>query len=191
MEDNILIEKIKRGDQKALESLFLLYKDKVYNTILSYLQNIEDTEEVLQDVFTEVFFSASKFKGKSSLNTWLYRITVNKSLDWLRHKRRKKRFASFISIFNRNTGSLEIDKPDFYHPGIETELKEQSALLFKALDTLTKNQKTTFILSKIEGLSNKEISKILNVSVSSVESLMVRAKRNLKEYLSDKIEELL
>lgn len=190
MEETDLIEKIKRGDQRALESLFFIYKDKVFNTALSYLQNNEDAEEILQDVFVEVFNSADKFKGNSSISTWIYRITVNRSLDRLRHRNRKKRFAVFTSIFNRDTGALEIDQPEFYHPGIESDLKERSAILFKALNRMPENQRASFILSKIEGLSYKEISEILNISVSAVESLMVRAKQNLRDYLSDKYDEL-
>jgi len=189
-EQDKLIEDLKSGDPKALESLFLIYKDKVYNTVLSYLQNVQDAEEITQDVFIEVFNSASKFKGRSSLNTWIYRIAVNKSLDKIKYQKRKKRFAVITSIFGGDSGELTIDTPDFIHPGVESDLKEQSQILFKALDKLPENQRSAFILSKLESLSNKEISEILNCSVSAVESLLFRAKQSLVKVLSSKFDEL-
>jgi RNA polymerase sigma factor (sigma-70 family) len=190
LEQDKLISDLKRGDPKALESLFSVYKDKVLNTALGYLQNIEDAEEITQDVFVEIFNSAGKFKGDSALNTWIYRITVNKCLDRIKYQKRKKRFAVISSIFKSDTGELNIDMQDPIHPGIETELKERSQILFKALNKLPDNQKTAFILSKIESLSYKEISEVLKCSISSVESLIFRAKQNLKKELSAKFDEL-
>ncbi len=190
MEHDKLIEDLKRGDPKALESLFLIYKDRVYNTALGYLQNIQDAEELTQDVFIEIFNSASKFKGDSAFTTWIYRITVNKSLDKIKYQKRRKRFAVLTSIFKPDSPELAIDTPDFIHPGIEIELKECSQLLFNALNELPENQKTAFILSKIELLSQKEISEIMKTSVSSVESLIFRAKQNLKNILGKKYDEL-
>lgn len=190
MEHDKLIEDLKRGDPGALESLFSIYKDRVYNTALGYLQNIQDAEELTQDVFIEIFNSASKFKGDSALTTWVYRITVNKSLDKIKYQKRRKRFAVITSIFSPDSAGLAIDTPDFIHPGIEIELKESSQILFKALNNLPENQKTAFILSKIELLSQKEISEIMKTTVSSVESLIFRAKQNLKNTLSKKYDEL-
>lgn len=185
-----LINELKRGDPRALENLFSIYKDKVFNTAVSYLQNIQDAEELTQDVFIEIFNSAGKFKGDSSLSTWIYRITVNKALDKLKFNKRRKRFAVITSIFKPDSAELAIDTPDFIHPGTETELMERSQLLFKALDNLPENQKTAFILSKLESLSQKEISAIMKISVSSVESLIFRARQNLKNLLINKFDEL-
>lgn len=190
MEQDKLIEDLKRGDPKALESLFLIYKDRVFNTAISYIQNIQDAEELTQDVFVEVFSSAGKFKGDSALATWIYRITINKCLDKIKYQKRRKRFAVLTSIFKPDSPELAIDTPDFIHPGIEIELKERSQHLFKTLNELPENQKTAFILSKIELLSQKEISEIMKTSVSSVESLIFRAKQNLKNILGKKFDEL-
>lgn len=190
MKQDKLIEDLKRGDPNSLESLFSVYKDRVFNTAVSYLQNIQDAEELTQDVFIEIFNSAGKFKGDSALSTWIYRITVNKALDRLKFNKRRKRFAVITSIFKPDSAELAIDTPDFIHPGTEIELKESSKLLFKALDRLPENQKTAFILSKLESLSQKEISVIMKISVSSVESLLFRARQNLKSMLDKKYDEL-
>jgi len=185
-----LISDLKLGNQKALEELYNLYKNKVYNTVISYIQNPADAEEITQDIFIEIFNSINKFKGESNLSTWIYRIAVNKSLDFIRYTKRKKRFSVITSIFNPKTGELLIDQPDFIHPGVEIELRERSSILFKAIDILPANQKTAFILSKVEGLSNNEISEIMKNSLSSVESLLFRAKQNLRKQLNDKYDEL-
>ncbi len=190
MKQDKIIEDLKRGDPGSLESLFSVYKDRVFNTAVSYLQNIQDAEELTQDVFIEIFNSAEKFKGDSSLSTWIYRITVNKALDKLKFNKRRKRFAVITSIFKPESAELAIDTPDFIHPGTEMELKERSQLLFKALNELPENQKTAFILSKLESLSQKEISAIMKVSVSSVESLIFRARQGLKNILNEKYDEL-
>lgn len=184
MEEKLLIEGLKRGDPVSLEHLFNIFKDKIYNTAISYVQNAEDAEELTQDVFIEAFRSIEKYKGDSSLSTWIYRITVNKSLDFIRYTKRKKRFAILTNLFNPQTGEQQFEITDFVHPGTELEKKEQSTYLFKALEKLPKNQKTAFILSKIEGLSYAEISEVMKLSISSVESLLFRARQNLKKNLS-------
>jgi RNA polymerase sigma-70 factor (family 1) len=174
----------------SFESLYNQFKDEAYNTSLSYLHNPQDAEEITQDVFVEVFKSLDKFKGESNIGTWIYRITVNKSLDFLRHKKRKKRFAFITSIFDPETGEQKVEQSDFIHPGVELEQRERSAALFKAIDKLPANQKTAFILSKIEGLSYAEISEVMNTSISSIESQIFRAKKNLKKILSRVYDEL-
>lgn len=167
----------------SFQEIYDTYKNKVFNTVISYLQNQEDAEEVTQDVFIEVHRSINTFEGKSSLSTWIYRISINKSLDFIKSKNRKKRFAFISSLFN-DAGDLKHDSPDFYHPGIQLEQKENSAILFKAIHALPENQKTAFILSKVEGLSYNEISEVMKMSVSSIESLLFRAKQNLQKELA-------
>lgn len=166
------------------QEIYETYKNKVFNTVLGYLQNTEDAEETTQDVFVEIHRSIKSFEGKSSLSTWIYRIAVNKSLDFIKNKNRKKRFAFLSSLFDES-GAIKHDSPDFHHPGVQLEQKENAALLFKAVDQLPENQKTAFILSKVEGLSYAEISEVMQLSISSVESVLFRAKQNLQKKLSD------
>lgn len=167
----------------SFQEIYEKYKNKVFNTVISYLQNQEDAEEVTQDVFVEVHRSIQSFEGKSSLSTWIYRISINKSLDFIKSKNRKKRFAFMSSLFN-SAGDLQHDAPNFFHPGVILENKEKAAILFKAINSIPENQKTAFILSKVEGLSYVEISEVMQMSVSSVESLLFRAKQNLQKELA-------
>lgn len=159
------------------------YGDRVHNTILSIIQNKEDAEDLTQEVFVEVFNSISKFKGESQLYTWVYRIATTKALDLQRKRKAKKRFAFIISIFSNEDEEMQIS--DFVHPGIIIENEERSKILFNAMNKLSENQKIAFTLSQIENLSYKEIAEVMKVSVSSVESLIFRAKANLKKLLKD------
>jgi RNA polymerase sigma factor (sigma-70 family) len=168
----------------SFHEIYEQYKNKVFNTVLSYLQNTEDAEETTQDVFIEIHRSINSFEGKSSLSTWIYRISINKSLDFIKSKNRKKRFAFLTNLFDES-GNIKHDPPDFFHPGVQLENKEKSAILFKAINTIPENQKTAFILSKIEGLSYIEIAEVMQTSIPSVESLLFRAKQNLQKELSN------
>ena len=161
------------------------HKVRVFNTAISFLQNKEDAEDLTQEVFIEVYHSLEKFKGESSISTWIYRITVNKSLDHLRKKNTKKRFGFITSLFNKESGEVNIDAGHFDHPGILLEKKENARLLFDAIEQLPENQKTAFILFHIEELSQKEIGAVMNLSARAVESLIQRAKATLRIKLKD------
>ncbi|MFY0652150.1 MAG: RNA polymerase sigma factor [Cyclobacteriaceae bacterium] len=180
-----LFDRLANADETALDEIYELFHIKVYNTVLGYLQNQDDAEEITQDVFVEIFKSASKFKGQSSPGTWIYRIAVNKSLDFIRYKQRKKRFADVRRLFSGSLDSPVLDIPDFNHPGVVAENKENAAILFKVIDTLPENQKTAFILSYVEELSRQEVADIMEVTLKSVDSLLFRAKGSLKNKLSD------
>jgi RNA polymerase sigma-70 factor (ECF subfamily) len=156
----------------------------VYNTAMGLLQNAEDAEDAAQEVFIQVFESVSSFKEESKFSTWIYRITVSKCLDHLRKKKRKKRFAFVLSLYGKDNG-LMIDPPDFFHPGIKAENKENATVLFKAIDQLPTNQKIAFVLSKIENLSYREIGDVMKSSESSVDALLQRAKKNLQKSLKE------
>ncbi|NHM06901.1 RNA polymerase sigma factor [Flavobacterium sp. CYK-4] len=164
------------------QQLYNQHHIMVYNLALHYLQNIEDAEEITQDVFVQAYHALESFKAQSSLKTWLYRITINKCLDFIKHKNSQKRFF----IFGRKSQSETeyLNSSNFEHPGILLENQEKAAQLYAAINKLSENQKTAFILSKIDGLSNPEIAEVMQLSVSSVESLIFRAKTALKEKLS-------
>lgn len=168
------------------QSLYNQYKVLVYNVALHYVQNIEDAEEITQDVFVQVYQSIEKFQNNATFKTWIYRITINKSLDFIKHKKSKKRFFIFGQ---RSDSEKELQNiSSFEHPGIAMEKQEEAAILFTVINELTENQRTAFILSKLDGLSNPEIASIMDVSISSVESLVFRAKTTLKEKLSQQFE---
>jgi RNA polymerase sigma-70 factor (family 1) len=169
------------------QNVYNQYHILVYNVALNYVQNTEDAEEITQDVFVQVHASLHQFEAKSSHKTWLYRITINKCIDFIKHKKSKKRFFIFG---NKSQNENEyLNSSNFEHPGILLENQEKAAQLYAVINELSENQKTAFILSKIDGLSNPEIAAVMQLSVSSVESLIFRAKVALKEKLAKKFEE--
>jgi RNA polymerase sigma factor (sigma-70 family) len=182
LDEKLLIENLKRGDEAAFKTIVDAWQQMVYNTALGIVQNAEDAEDVTQEVFVKIFESISSFKGDSRLSTWIYRITVTKALDHLRKKKTKKRFGLIQSIFGNEKQDVA-EKPDFYHPGVMLDNKEKAAVLFKAISLLPENQKTAFTLHKVEGLSYQEVSDVMNTTVPAVESLMHRAKSNLRKWL--------
>lgn len=182
MDEKTLVEQLKQGDGEAFKTIVTTWQDMVYNTALGILQNAEDAEDVAQEVFVQVYESIHTFKGESKLSTWLYRITTSKALDHIRRKKRKKRFAFVQQLFSESN-EIIIQPSDFHHPGVVLDCKENAAALFKAIEKLPDNQKTAFVLNKVEGLNYQEISEVMKTTVSSVESLLHRAKTNLRKSL--------
>ncbi len=180
-----LLALLAQGDREALGLLYELFKNKVYNTALSYLHDSSDAEEVTQDVFIEVYRSAAKFEARSEVSTWIYRITVNRSLDKLRQRERTRRGGFFKRMLRLDSEEVNTQATEFNHPGVALEQREDSQLLFSALDTLPDQQKTAFILKHLEGLSQKEGAEIMNITEKAFESLLQRAKTNLRKKLSE------
>ena len=180
------IKALREGTNQAYGQLLDEYQQKVFGTCISFVPNKEDAEDIAQEVFVEVFNSIDRFKGDSKLSTWIYRISVNKSLEFIRKKNTKKRFGFMQSLLGND---LPIDRSSYFtefnHPGIQLENKEKSKILFAAINKLPEAQRVVYTLNKIDDLSYKEVSEITNKSVSSIESLLFRAKKNLQELLHD------
>ena len=179
------IKELKEGKSSAFGILLDDFEQKVFNTCISFVPNKEDAEDIAQEVFLEVFRSIHKFKGNSKLSTWIYRIATNKCLEFIRKKNTKKRFAFMQTILGNE---IPIDKTNYFtefkHPGIILENKELTATIFKAINTLPESQRIVFTLAKIDDKSYQEIVEITGKSLSSVESIMFRAKKSLKEKLA-------
>lgn len=156
----------------------------VYNTVLGFLQNTGDAEDVTQDVFIKVYEHIGQFKQQARLSTWIYRISITQAMDFLRYRNRKKRGGFLLGLFGSNR-ELLYDPADFVHPGVIAEHKEQSAILFKAINRLPENQKTAFLLQKTQDQSQQQIAEIMQLSEGAVESLLSRAKSNLKKLLAN------
>lgn len=183
-DESDLVARLKQGDESAFKMIVETRKDLVYNTALGLLQNAGDAEDITQEVFIKVYESVHQFKGESAFSTWLYRIAVTKSLEMIRNRKRKKRFAFVTSLFGENNEPRH-DPPDFVHPGVQMDNREKASMLFKAIAKLPENQRIAFTLHKVEGVPYQEISEIMKITVSAVESLIHRAKANLRKWLED------
>jgi RNA polymerase sigma-70 factor (ECF subfamily) len=177
------IRQLREGNLSAYRELVSQTSGRIYNIALGLLQNKEDAEDITQEVFIEIYQSVSRFNERSKLSTWIYRITVSKSLELIRSRNRKKRSAILFSLFGKENYLEAAGKSSFYHPGIKLENKERAVVLFNAIEKLPVNQRTAFTLHKLENFSYAEIAEIMDVSLSSVESLMFRAKQNLRKLL--------
>ncbi len=169
----------------TFDEIYFEHHKMVFNLALHYVQNIEDAEEITQDVFVKVFDNLNTFKKQSSLKTWVYRITINQSLDFIKGKNPQKRNFLY-SIFSINDSNFKFQPSNFNHPGIELELKEACQKIFEAINQLSDNQKTALILLKIEDKSQAETAEIMNLNVKALESLFQRAKNNLEILLNKK-----
>lgn len=184
MDEKQLITDLQNGSENAFRRLVELFQDKVYNTVVAIVQNNEEAEDLSQEVFIEVYESVKKFRGDSKLSTWIYRIATTKALEAHRKKKASKRFAFLTSLFGEDDEIVH-HSVNFEHPGVVLENKERSKLLFAHINQLPDNQKVAFTLCNIEGLSYQEITEVMQLSLSSVESLLFRAKNNLRKTLKD------
>lgn len=184
MSETEIIHKLQQGNEQAFKQLVENYQKLVVNTCFGIVHNTEDAEDIAQDVFIEVYRNIQKFKGDSKLSTWLYRIAVNRSLNHIRDNKKNKWFRSFedkVTAKNRQLQQIQSSKTD--QPEFELENKQRAIILHEAINSLPENQKVAFTLSKYEELSYQEIAEVMELSVSSVESLLFRAKKGLQKKL--------
>jgi RNA polymerase sigma-70 factor, ECF subfamily len=183
MDDLEIVAKLKRGDDDVFPIIVEKYQKLVLNCSYKFLRNRESAEDLTQEVFLEVFQSLHSFRGNSRLSTWIYRIAVTKSLNHLKSLKRKKRFALLVSLFEGHEAEGRLPSPDSMSPDRDLENQDRARVLTWALEKLPDNQRIAFTLSKYDELSYEEISLIMNASVPSIESLIHRAKANLKKTL--------
>ncbi len=179
MGEQEIIAGIKQGDQKAFRTLVDQYQPKVLNICYRFVNDEDTAKDLTQDVFIEVYESIHSFRGESKLMTWLYRTAVNKSLNFVKRNRRMKLLDSLESVFN---GSKETTDESF-NADKNIQDSERSAHLYNAINSLSKNQRIAFSLHNIDGISYAEIAETMQLSLSSVESLIHRAKQNLQKRL--------
>lgn len=180
MEEKQIIEHLKNGDEFIYKYVYDQYSRMVYSVCLRMTGNKEEAEDVTQDVFIKLFNSINNFLEDSKLSTWIYRIAVNISIN----KLRRKKVINFLSLDFREDEKGEKEMAvDNITPETNLEKSELQQIVQEAINSLPAKQKTAIILSRYEELSYKEISKVMELGVSAVESLIFRAKENLAKKL--------
>ena len=191
MDDKQLLnEIINEKSHRAFERLVNHYQPLVIKTCLGFVPSYSDAEDIAQDVFIEVYQSISGFRSEARLSTWLYRIAVNKSLNFVRKQKRERMFRSIESFFTakgEQSEKLEIEDKHGDRADRNIERQENKLLLKNVINNLPENQRIAFILSKYQDLSYKEIAEVMNTSLSSVESLLFRAKANLQKQITKEL----
>lgn len=181
--DNTLVKQSKKGDLDAFEQLVKRYQNKIYNLACRFLGNRVDAYDLAQETFIRLYQSLPRFRGESSLRTWLYRITVNVCRDELRRQKR------------RNIVSVEDKKADtennnvygnYLHAGVSSpeeilERKEFCSKVQSCLYSLPEKHRLILVMREIQGMSYEEIAEILQCPRGTVKSRLSSARQVFKE----------
>lgn len=180
-----LISGILNGQHNLFAEVVRQHQQLVYTTCLGFTHNPQEAEDLSQEVFITVFQHLINFKGQSKLSTWLYRISINTSLNHLRNRKKKsffKRFEELIATDRLEMASKQASLAD--NPEQKLILNQEEEAIQNAIESLSKNQRIAFTLSKYDDLSQGEIAEIMQISIGAVEQHLQRAKANLRKKLS-------
>ena len=171
-----------QGDEHAFEILVKRYQGRVLNLIYRFVGDRTQAKDLAQEVFVRVWQAAKGYKPKAKFTTWVYRIAANLCFNELKSSGKKKLLISEGPI--KESQTLNEETSDVSPSGEDIVLaEERSRQISEALQSLPENQRMALILKKYDNLSYQEIARVMGCSVSAVESLLVRAKRNLQEKL--------
>ena len=180
--DDQLIAEFRKGNRRSFEELISRYSEKAFSLASRMCRNQEDAEEVLQDVFTTVYRKLDNFQGKSSFSSWLYRVTVNAALMKLRKNRQDKSISMEDALPDEeHTLILQTSESDLSDE--ITLRKEVSLVLEEAIQKLPDDYRPVFILRDIDGMTSKEVGKILGLSIPAVKSRLHRSRLMLRKKL--------
>ena len=172
-------------EHKFFHTIYEEHSNMVFNLALQYVQNNEDAEDITQEVFVKLYQNVGKFdSSQASIKTWIYRIAINHSLDFLKAKKAKKRFGFITSLFNAASNEPIVEAAHFNHPGVAAEDKEALQKIYTYINELPDTQRTAFILVRLEDKNQKEVAEIMETSVKAVESLLQRAKQSLQKKIN-------
>lgn len=184
VDDSELVAALKEGQEHAYRQLIRKYQVKLRSIAYGITLDAEDSLDIVQDVFLKVYRGIDKFEGKSSLYTWLRRITVNECLNWKRKwgRRLKWQHQSIDddSFYETPEMSNEKETPENIY-----RKKELEKLLEEGLNILPEKARTVFVLKELEGLSYEKIGKLLGISRGTVSSRLFYAREKLREFLRD------
>ncbi|MCF8373232.1 MAG: sigma-70 family RNA polymerase sigma factor [Bacteroidales bacterium] len=183
MNEADFIQRLKEHKQEAFGQLVKQYQKMVLNICLGYVHNRDDAWDLAQDVFLEVHSKIDGFRSESKLSTWIYKIAVHKSLNYIRDNKKTKTTLRFDQKGDNEVSVLNIRTSENLQSDFKIENDERKKRLDSAIDSLPENQRTAFVLNKFDDNSYKEVADIMGLSLSSVESLLFRAKQNLQKKL--------
>lgn len=166
------------------EAIVRSHQEKVRNICYRFARNREDADDLAQEVFVQVHGSLGRFRREADLSTWIYRIAVNTSLNFLRRSKRKKRLAALRSFVGLEGRELAVAAPPVEEPHYLLEEGERKRILAWAVDRLPEGQRTAITLDRYEGFDHREIAAIMGLSVPAVEALLHRAKEHLRKDLA-------
>ncbi|MBU0599224.1 RNA polymerase sigma factor [bacterium] len=177
--DANLMDKVAQGDLPAFSELLSRYQSPIFNFIYRTLSDYEEAQDLTQEVFLRVYTTAKRYKPLAKFTTYLFKIARNLCLNNLRKRHRFRLFS-----LDKEEEIAEIQAPDSNSPEVVYDKKEVSILIEGALASLPENQRMAVVLQRFHHLSYQEMAEVMECSISSVESLLFRARQNLKTRLS-------
>jgi RNA polymerase sigma-70 factor (ECF subfamily) len=180
-----LVRSARRGDLKAYDELIRRYQERIYATIYHMTSNHEDANDLAQDSFIKAYQALKSFKGGSSFYTWLYRIAVNKTINFLKQRKNRTHMSlndlDFNAENNPDLVALISDKTPRRDAGL-SELQEK---LNAALLKLSEPHRLVVVLHDVQGQSHEEIAKVMECNIGTVRSRLFYARQQLQGYLAD------
>ncbi len=177
------IQSFQAGDQQAFEELIRPHEKKVYNIALKLVKNEHDAYDLAQEALLKVYKALENFEYKSNFSTWLYRITYNTCLDFLRKE--KKNWQVSLDEEKEDGVKLEIEDKS-PTPEIAFEAKMTRQMISEAMDELDEVQRAVVVLRDVEGLSYDEIAALTDLNIGTVKSRINRGRTKLKALLMEK-----
>ncbi len=185
VDEEALVRRSRHGDLEAYDELVRRYQERIYATIYHMTSNHEDADDLAQESFIKAFQALKSFKGGSSFYTWLYRIAVNKTINFLKQRKNRSHMSlndlDFNAEHDPDLVALISDKTPRREAGL-TELQEK---LNAALLKLSEPHRLVVVLHDVQGLSHDEIAKIMDCNIGTVRSRLFYARQQLQGYLSD------
>ncbi len=184
-EEAELVSRARRGDLTAYDELVKRYQERIYATVYHMTSNHEDANDLAQEAFIKAFHALKSFKGGSSFYTWVYRIAVNKTINFLKQRKNKTQMSlddlDFQAEHDPDLVALISDKT----PRRDVGLAELQEKLNAALQRLSEPHRLVVTLHDVQGLSHEEIAKIMDCNIGTVRSRLFYARQQLQAYLSD------
>lgn len=178
MEEKELVQAAQAGSEKAFAALVEKYRIKMFNLAYSITRDPDSADDLAQDVFIKAYISLPKFKSRSGFGTWLYRIAVNASMDFLRRERKFK-----ITAYKARVSEQTVQDDETIKQEIDEEKEKRKKLLYQALGTLPDKHRIILTLRDVQGLPYKEIAGMLDTSPGTVDSRLHRARQKLRKRL--------
>lgn len=181
-EESAVILRVQQGDANAFEALVTAYQKQVYNLALRTVGNPEDAADLSQEAFLRAYRSIASFRGDSKFSVWLYRLTTNICIDFLRSRGRKPTVSLTVEGDDEETEELDV-ADERYDPEENFQRAELQRAVQRGLNTLPEEFRTILILRELEGMSYAEIGEILHLEEGTVKSRLFRARSRLCEFL--------
>lgn len=180
--DDELVLRLQRGDEWAFQLMVRRFRKKIFSIAFGITLDTEESQDVMQEVFLQVYRTIGNFRGEASLSTWLHRITVNRSLNWKRRWARRYKWLhiSIDSTDGQATVSPESDSPS---PEVQVANAQTRQQIDNALKMLPDQARTIFVLRELEGLSYEAIADAIGIKLGTVRSRLFHARKRLKEIL--------